>query len=143
MTPTLSLVEVSELLTRFRYKPGYVFRAVPPASVYDQVDIEVGYYTQDSYGKGRLDVQTDIDYDRIGYLTDRMFQTARRQSAIVELIPIYGKFPMPPYVISEAGFWDWMHKSLIRQIEQHEIDEWFRVDGQVVHDPHAPRHAMT
>lgn len=42
-----------------------------------------------------------------------------------------------PPVRSPGQFFDWLYWRLGR-IEQHECDEWFRVDGRRPHDPHVP-----
>lgn len=49
---------------------------------------------------------------------------------------LHWMFPMPVDLPSER--WDeWLYVHVIKPLVMHELDEWFRVGGQLVHDPHA------
>jgi len=44
-----------------------------------------------------------------------------------------------PRMVLEEGekvFWIWLRSAVIGQLENHEIDEWFQVDGKPYNDPH-------
>lgn len=43
---------------------------------------------------------------------------------------------VPEYVRTTDTFYRWLHTVLVG-VETHEIDEWFRVNGRLLHDPHA------
>jgi hypothetical protein len=44
--------------------------------------------------------------------------------------------PVPP-IPTGAYFFEWLSWR-VRRLEAHEVAEWFKVDGQPLHDPHAP-----
>jgi hypothetical protein len=53
-------------------------------------------------------------------------------------IPISGAFEVPWPVwetFDDEMFTSWL-RDTIRRVEQHEMDEWFARDGQLVDDPH-------
>lgn len=51
--------------------------------------------------------------------------------------PVWGGFFVPPE-LTEDGFWNWMRDTVIGYIENHEADEWFKVDGVQFRPPHGP-----
>lgn len=54
-------------------------------------------------------------------------------------IPIEGMYPIPMLSRMQAPeklFFDFLHQC-VWSVERHESDEWFRVDGELRHDPHA------
>jgi hypothetical protein len=57
--------------------------------------------------------------------------------------PIGGKYPVPYGLMiehNEEQMVRWI-KMMIRSAEFHEIDEWLRLDGELIDDPHKKEHA--
>ncbi len=53
--------------------------------------------------------------------------------------------PVPSHIVSDRDsgmFADWLRGTL-RGIEAHELDEWLRRDGVILHDPHAGKPTPT
>lgn len=98
------------LLNRFEYKPGWVFTLHRYAEQGDSVRLEVAFMAPDS-----------------------------RHPRSDKNFPITGVFDIPENVyreFSDADFWVWLHR-VIEFVERHEMDEWFKIDGKMMTDPHA------
>lgn len=50
---------------------------------------------------------------------------------------VFGGF-LVPQGLTEEGFWKWLRDHAIDYIENHEADEWFRIDGKLFRPPHGP-----
>lgn len=122
--------QVHGYLSRFTYKPGWEFhvRCAPES---DAVMLEVMFRAEDSR-RGPHQVPS---YREMRFTAGEPFRIERD-----DLIPITGQFAVPRLAQMyepEQRFFDWLHRT-IRFMEQHECDEWFRVDGYLPYDPHAP-----
>ncbi len=102
---------VQGLMRRFTYKPGWHIdvHRLPEGS--DSVRLDVYFMAPDS----------------------------RDTPGLESMIKVSGTFDVPEAIWhggDEGEFWDWLRR-VIRFVEQHELDEWFCVDGKLVNDPHA------
>ena len=52
----------------------------------------------------------------------------------IPLVPVTASF-MLEFWHGERYAKDWL-RSVLRQLEDHELDEWFRYEGELVNDPH-------
>jgi hypothetical protein len=105
------------LLDRVTYKPGYKFRALvnrePDTFLRPNVPmVEVRYTAQDARS----------DYPQ--------------ETEVVATVP----FPLVEQLdlFTDVALFAYFRHSVLGHLEQHETDEWFRVDGELVNDPHAP-----
>ena len=113
------------LLRDFRYKADWGFE-VKRTSVGPWLDIQV--LVPDSRRPARApDYTITESYDRFGGL-----QVQRN-----DLISIKGSYAIPRYIntVHELRFWEWL-RGCIKDVELHEMDEWFRVRGELMFDPH-------
>jgi len=70
----------------------------------------------------RIDVKAVIDNSRSpGTPFNLYFQ---------QLIPVYEE------LITEDHITQYLVRNALRELECHEVDEWFRLDGKLVTDPH-------
>lgn len=98
------------LLGRFEYKPGWV--------------LSLHRYSDDG------------DSVRLG--VEFMAPDSRFPDSDTGHVPVCGVFDIPAKVWesrSEAEFWVWLHR-VLEFMERHELDEWFRIDGTLLSDPH-------
>jgi hypothetical protein len=120
-------VWIQETLRRFRYKPGWQFgmcrREGGPV-------VRAEFMAENS--------RHPSPYPR--YKEPRMVAEGPLLIERDDLIPISGEFPAPPPITDaedDVKFFDWLHE-VVGFMEDHERDEWFRVDGILRCDPHAP-----
>lgn len=114
------------LLSRFTYKPGWHFELSRRPEL-GQIMLQIAFSAPDS----RI---TDV-YGRYGRLDPCR---ACGSPHPMREIPISGQFPLDPFAAlsrNENLFFDWLHQ-MVRDVEKHELDEWFRVDGELRFDPH-------
>lgn len=120
---------LQSLVRRFRYKPGWVIevRRTPERG---GPSLAIQFHAEDSRWPRRPERKhafgDDLRSVRIRPYTDE------------DLIPITGEWTAPRYICEgrdEKKFWDFLHYCL-REMELHELDEWFRVDGRLPFDPH-------
>lgn len=54
-------------------------------------------------------------------------------------IPITFTVPVPFHLADQTDEWivQWVFEAVIVPMEVHEAQEWFRLDGELVNDPHA------
>lgn len=96
--------------------------------------LHVEFMTEDSRHPGR-----PPSYRETTIMADEPFRIERD-----DLIPVSAAFHVPPRILMDRDhvlFLHWL-QGCLEFVEKHEQDEWFRVDGQLVNDPHAPRHAL-
>lgn len=100
---------VQALLTRVRYKPGWVFHAQPPATVWDRGQLQVSFAAPDA--RGRTDLASQV--------------------------VVHAEVPYPSPTAPDAALVTWLWMTLC-QMEEHEAGEWFQIDGTRPFDPHHP-----
>lgn len=120
-----------ELLERFTYKPGWQFQVAPMLmsqairSNMDEplVNLYVKYWAHDSdLGMPRPEVDMVIQLGRS--ITIPRF--------------VWDNVDMEDDRLFARIFYRWM-EHILGNMEIHERDEWIRVDGERVHDPHNRR----
>ena len=58
-------------------------------------------------------------------------------------VTVTGRYLVPEWIGSAEAFWDWFRNVVIADTERHETDEFLRLDGRIVNDPHEkPRRAV-
>lgn len=129
---------------RFTYKPNFDFGVQESRGAYghDAV-VHITMYVPDSY-RQHPPVRIDHRVDDIGFYRERMILADTQYTQNLPLIPVGGSFTVPPNLAMyteerrEDFFYHWLHHT-ITQTEHHEIDEWFKVDGVPIYDPHKPK----
>lgn len=120
---------VKHQLARFSYKPGWVFEASRRPEM-GGIMVKIAFHAPDSRA-GEL--YGDWVSEHTCPHCNRYAELARHT------IPITGEFVIDPYVTRaidpEAAFFDWLKRTL-SFMDVHERDEWVRVDGKLLHDPH-------
>lgn len=121
---------VQSLMSRFTYKPGWVFE-VGRDRRSGFVQLMIAFRAEDS----RRGPNQIPSYREMTFTAGEPFRIERD-----DLISISGMFTVPPHLLRpavnpEARFRQWLRQTL-GFIEDHETDEWFRFDGNLVHDPH-------
>lgn len=113
-------------MRRFRYKNGWVFEvcrhSTGPA-------LSVKIMVEDSRHPGR-----GPSYRESNTAAGHPFQIERD-----DLIEVSAAVDIPKRLLiarDSEDFFRWIRR-VVEFVEQHEIDEWFRVDGKLVNDPHA------
>jgi hypothetical protein len=115
---------VTNLLSRFTYKPGWVF------------DLS----RRPEKGGPLLTVTFQAEDSRKGPNQWPTYRMVGESLSIErdDLVPLTGQFVVDRYLLKERSehlFWEWLRRT-ISFVEKHEQDEWFRVDGQLPYDPH-------
>lgn len=123
---------VSRLMGRFQYKTGWHFDLTRSHQDLGRVILRVSFMAEDS----RRGPNRPPSYREITMTFDagQPFEIQRD-----DLIPVEGIFYVPPTIVSgrqEFEFFHWLRRTL-QHVESHELDEWFRVDGNLPYDPHA------
>lgn len=141
----LTYSDVEKLISKFSYKPNFEFTIQPWSRIggytrgEEQFSIGITMWTLDStktYPPARELIGL---YPRamvgIGGLVEVMTENGRQtwnlepsKAERREMVPLIA-------LRSEDAFLRWLH-SVIGNLEDHEIDEWFKVDGVPVNDPH-------
>jgi hypothetical protein len=102
--------EIAQHLANMKYKPGVTFGV------------------RQGYGLDVLEIWIQA------YVDDALYVPSPAN-------PNYPKIPLrlaecvPPYVVTLAALKEFM-RYLFRKLENHEVDEWFKYDGECVTDPH-------
>lgn len=99
----------AQLIEALKYKPGWTF-AVAMNDATGLPMLDIRMEVPDSRGSGRI-------------------------------VSVYNGAVIPPPFVRERNerrFWDFVRFE-IRKLEEHEMDEWIRVNGELVFDPHAPK----
>jgi hypothetical protein len=127
--PELSLAEVLELMEDFTYKPNWSFQV----STWDhEVRITLEMWVPDSTRPFRP-VQVQTDQADWWALNDHVM-SRRDYIEHQEVVRINAGVRVPRLRHNE--FYTWL-RGVIRNMEDHELDEWFKVNGVPVNDPHA------
>lgn len=112
-------------LSRFRYKPNWQFEMTRQPQM-GAACIRIMVLVDDSRG-----------FDGRGEPWTRHCSACGQDSGLK--IPIEGMYPIPrltEMADPEKRFFDFL-RQCIWSVERHESDEWIRVDGELLHDPHA------
>lgn len=112
--PLGEAARVNEWLIGVDYRDGWAMQAVArvDATPWAGVALIVNVTTEDS----------------------RDVPAARAQGRQPRIVRVTHTYPMPE-VRSRPELLAWVRK-VLHLVEQHESDEWLRVDGELYHDPH-------
>lgn len=130
---TLSFHKVVLLMEDFTYKPNWDFRV---ANYGDEVRVIASMWVPDSTRPFRP-VRTDSnEYNMLEWGHSRYARNIRPRDylPLQEVIKVGAQFIVPN--LREHEFYTWL-RGVIRSMEDHELDEWFKVKGIAVNDPHA------
>lgn len=143
------------LLKHFTYKPNWFVEGEYKVD-YDEVFITMREFVEDSteeFEQWDLRPQQYIDRydveeqprDYYGYkdlLVGNDYGRRRRAGVVSPrrpVLPVYSTAVVPRTIETESEFWFWLRYDGIPQLEEHEMDEWFKVDGMVMFDPHSTK----
>jgi hypothetical protein len=132
-------IDVQQAIKRFQYKPNVEVEICDYDSHYnDPPHIRVTMWVLDS----RQEYPCSSEESR------RALSLAMYGATGCVHIPDGGMWSFQPRKVTQIAyvpamameddekyFWLWL-RTVIRSIEDHEIDEWFRVDGELYNDPH-------
>jgi hypothetical protein len=121
---------VRELMADFTYKPNFKSEVAPAAN--GVATIHLTMYVPDSYRSHPSVQMTTMVDDAWSFRSSLVIR--RTYTHDLPLIEVVGSRIVEEY-LPEDQFYRWLHR-FIRDIEQHEIDEWFKVGGVAIHDPH-------
>lgn len=146
MNHDMTIAVVQRLMKSFTYKPNFEFEVIPRGDYdYSACTIKVTMWTLNScqtypaarqmlglsaqtlHGVGGCMVTFPTMDDQIGYGTITVNMEPVKVGAMV---------PVPMH-LTEDRFWDWLRRYAIATVEQHETDEWFKVNGVALYDPHS------
>lgn len=118
---------VAERLRGFTYKPGWHFDMTRRPEFPSGVAVQVSFMAEDSR-RGPNQVPS---YREFTMTAGEPFRVERD-----DLILVKATFAVPHRRQDEMSFWRWLREVAVRAVELHEADEWFRVNGQLMFDPH-------
>jgi len=133
--------DVQQAIKRFRYKPNVEVDVAPPNAYDDYYNdpprIRITMWVLDSrqeypcHSEEFRRAATLAMYGGNGCIhtaDGSMWSFEPRKVAQTAYVPAMA-------MEDEKIFWIWL-RTVIRSMENHEIDEWFRVDGKLYDDPH-------
>lgn len=127
----LTYDDICGYLRRFTYKPNFDLRCIPGDQQIGPALIQLTMYVPDSTKPNHPGIHLH-DYANV---TERLIKRYYKHD--IDLIPVQGNIAVPWNLPKdERLFFDWLRRQ-ITDLEMHELDEWFKVDGQLIHDPHA------
>lgn len=124
--------DVVRCVERFTYKPNVTIRVAEGTSA---PIVHFTMYVPDSYRSWQPSVEPINEFDSFERIRlDRTILTSQRYKQDLDLIPVCGSREVPRSIHTDDRFWYWLRQSLL-ELETHELNEWFRVDGRLVYDP--------
>lgn len=133
-------------LRRYRYKPGVELSIEPPVDPKAYGAPTFRYNSVGGWmGGPTLTVRMRVPDSRAPDPADLPWQQRPMEPALVEVAARYG---VPEPIWSEFVGWSPLERrnyfraflrEKLRDMEDHELDEWFRCDGELVNDPHKPK----
>lgn len=132
--------DIKDLLARVKYKPNVYFDVSQDHSFDGNLKVHAKMWTLDSRQEYPPPERwTALTINGVG-VRDIMWLGDNHNRMTCNIDPIrIASTQIVPWSVREAGerlFWTWFKRAIIDELEHHEIDEWFRVDGELVHDPH-------
>ena len=113
---------MTTLLEHLTYKPGYRFRfRARPLPQGDDVELYVEADVPDS---------------------EKPTHTVPAHLRTVKLLHRH-RWSHHEVAMFDRDQFLWTVRSFLVEMEVHEVDEWFRLDGAPVHEPHPERHGKT
>ena len=134
MNAEMEYVQVLSILNRVSYKPNFEISCRPSDDEWmGPAVLHIIMYVPDStLDYPKVTVERDVRYQRVA---DRALMTGlhyRLQPTGV--IPVSGSRYVPAH-LPEEHFLGWLRHVLV-EMEHHELDEWFKLDGVVLNNPH-------
>lgn len=146
----MTLAIVQRLMKGFTYKPNFEFEVIPRGDYdYSACTIKVIMWTLDStqtYPAARqmLGLSAQALHGVGGSMVTFPTVNTDGQGQIgcgtitVNLEPVkVATLVSVPIHLTEDMFWDWLRHYVVQTVERHEVDEWFKVNGVCVNDPHS------
>lgn len=131
----LNELNYKEILSRITYKPNVFFSA-------DYHDgrwrLRIVMWAEDSrkpfdpWKIERREVESFFSYDQ-GVVRPNFLEFVGPQRPLMEVM---GNFTIPFFRDDEEEIFIHWFRQMIRGMEFHEMDEWFRLDGELTNDPH-------
>lgn len=135
----LGFDDVKQLLSMFVYKPNWTLEVKPPSTAYEVGLIQVMFFAPDSRRHNYAPIEEYRDsYDRYDSWAGPPLRMLSRQQYFKQNLPlicVYSAFSVP-IILNEQEFWPWLRLKL-REVEDHEMDEFFKVNGVAIYDPHS------
>jgi hypothetical protein len=135
---TLAFGDVKRLLEGFTYKPNFTMGLYPPPETFTGIAmIRALAYCPDSSLSNRVPVEAhelELFDDWRWQNPRRLITTGRYFTQKLHLIEITAAWDVPKG-LTEPDFWPWLH-ARITEFENHERDEFFKVNGAAVYNPH-------
>lgn len=131
-----TIYDYQKFFEKFTYKPNWFFHLYE-----SQGDwwLRVTILTEDSRAPFRPWEPMKRDESKIYYydMLDAPIFKAVGYSPSRPLIEVTGNYAIPYFTLpNEEKLLGWM-KFVVLDMEKHEMDEWFRYNGELVDDPHA------
>lgn len=142
----LTHVDILNLMARFTYKPNVEFEVI---------DGSLHIIEDEPYQPSVAIKAVMWCFDsRLAYPPARQLQGASVNTIVNTAVMVYNPdglrhqfnfapvrvahlSPVPDMALqSEKMFWFWLRRVVIGDLEDHEMDEWFKIDGEVVNNPH-------
>jgi hypothetical protein len=140
---------IKALMARFTYKPNWNFMVTARSDPWNEsgqvVNLKIEFYAENSvpaFEAWKIESEEEREYGWSYRDTYQLPPMRRMMQPRRPVIPVGATLPVPAHISSEREFWDWLHTDVITMAENHERDEWFKVDGQVPFDPHAAEKAL-
>jgi hypothetical protein len=128
----LTYPEILSLLQRISYKPNFNITCVPGSRELG-VMLHITMYVPDStHSHPPVEAREETRYYRDAGRMVTLDRGYRQE--ICNLIPVSGGRCVPPG-LDQDGFLCWL-RSVLLELETHELDEWFKIDGAAVNNPH-------
>lgn len=121
---------VAALMARFSYKPNFQYVVIAPDTHHGPwvATLQITMYVPNSNAPHRK--QVEIRESAADYRAEYAYHQD------LDLIPVMGRYTVP-CGLRKGQFFTPFLRGIIRSMEDHETDEWFRVDSTPLNDPHA------
>lgn len=137
------MLDYQKVLSEFTYKPNFSIRISKQEG---QWRLLITMWVEDSRGpiSPWLIEQRPREFESV-FVDDGLYRRFNTPIAGYSpsrpLVQVNGNFVIPPFEEGyEHLFLEWL-VSMIRMLEDHEIDEWARYKGELLHDPHTGQYS--
>lgn len=141
MIAEMEYVQIRSLLDRISYKPNVAITCTSSSDeCLGSAILHIEMYVPDStrhHPRHYESVEREIHYSRPFAFNDRtLLESVEYRMPDQALIPVSAARYVPPG-LTEDHFLAWLRRVLM-DLEAHELDEWLKLDGTVVNNPHDP-----
>lgn len=124
--------QLRSLVQRLSYKPNTLLACEPARDAWDGIGVvRLMMYVPDSR---RSHPTIDHWRDTFDYCDRTILRSSGFRQPPMEVAPV-GLTRVVPPGLDQRRFLDWM-RCFLREAENHELDEWFKIDGHIINDPH-------